>query len=1269
MTTSLAGVQREGRVLVRREAARAVNVKGVAGRMPALPPIGGPRMSAMRSFTFPLGMALGLACHAAWAWYPPTDTAGPLTVTIAPFGDVQKLETPIAVRVTLEDKGDAEISGHLRIGVADEWRVEGENPQAFTVAGQGKQEVEFTVVAGRGTYAAHYPVHAYADFEVAGKPLQAHAIYVTKVAQDAVAAEEPPAREWAITRVDQEGAIAFERLGLFRVQIAREGMPLKELPVGWQGADQETGTNYFAGTASRPDPRPSLIIHPPWRAGVGPMWADARFALPNTRPIALTFATAIRDNTAQEPPSDGVEWRVYVAPEGGESQQLFQRFSLAKTWEPAQVDLSAFAGKTVTLRLWNGPGPANNTTCDSGFWAEPTLIVGEPPKPESAADIQARRKTAIDRARAALKGQTGHFQWRLKNAAGDFGVGWAAGRYGFADGTLAFATADKEVAFDHFLMSIGGEDVRGTRSNARVIGGKAKWTPDGRMTTIMDFVRLGGETVQVETSMFVENGVFKLRFAMPAVERDKRGNPRFTLLGVGPCDQKARRVYAGFGNVIQDPAAFTLGESGFSLSTRHIGLDFENGLSLVQASDVFPYHLSVDPDRKLYSLQTGHDATLMFAPSTKGAFAAAHVYRDASGFRPAGGVTKLQGKMCLDWWGGQDIAADVRRAGAYGLNDAVFIQHSWQRWGYDYRLPDVYPPNCDPKVWADLVAAAKEAGMLFAVHDNYIDFYPDASDFSYRYILFNADGTPQGAWYNPGPDAQSYRWLPGAYEPWLQRNLKLVREDFAPTAYFIDVFSAIPLLDYYDQAGNFHTKVECAKHWGECFDIVRRTLGDNAPQISEAGHDGLIGHLDGCQSDHSSARAWGWKCGDAERTPWHDMASHGSFVLLAGGLGPRYAGGEPYSDWGSDDYLSNTIMGGRNPMCTGPCTRDTVAAYWLQHDLCRELARQSLEAHEFVGDNIHRQHTAFGGGGEAWVNRGEEPWEVQGVVLPRYGYFAKSSNVVSSITLRDGLSVGYAHSPEATFVDARPLSEDLTGRAPVKTRVISAKHLGDGLVECEIEWDVLKPLPEGTEIFVHVCHDNVETQGEKIAIHASMDLPAEELQQVGVHRCQTRFTIPGNLWDGDYRLRYGLWRPKAGGGRLVPIAVLDESRVRGGIFTVAKEGDQVKSIEYQPETAPPGAPKLNEDSRMIDFGPIVTNGAFRLLHSGGEWKLLPLQGSLPFRAEIRLGRLGAAGKRVAAVQGLSQDGVKLSDEPFTQDGDTLKLDLNAAAFSYRVPFQ
>jgi len=62
------------------------------------------------------------------------------------------------------------------------------------------------------------------------------------------------------------------------------------------------------------------------------------------------------------------------------------------------------------------------------------------------------------------------------------------------------------------------------------------------------------------------------------------------------------------------------------------------------------------------------------------------------------------------------------------------------------------------------------------------------------------------------------------------------------------------------------------------------------------------------------------KAGDAERIPWHDKASHGSFVLFAGGLGSVYAGGqdEVLHGYGSGDYLSMTVPGGRHPMCDSP---------------------------------------------------------------------------------------------------------------------------------------------------------------------------------------------------------------------------------------------------------------------------------------------------------------------------------------------------------------
>ena len=38
-----------------------------------------------------------------------------------------------------------------------------------------------------------------------------------------------------------------------------------------------------------------------------------------------------------------------------------------------------------------------------------------------------------------------------------------------------------------------------------------------------------------------------------------------------------------------------------------------------------------------------------------------------------------------------------------------------------------------------------------------------------------------------------------------------------------------------------------------------------------------------------------------------------------------------------------------------------------------------------------------------------------------------------------------------------------TSRAPVKTHVVSGRYLGDGKCEAEVEFDVLKPLPERVE--------------------------------------------------------------------------------------------------------------------------------------------------------------------------------------------------------------
>ena len=250
--------------------------------------------------------------------------------------------------------------------------------------------------------------------------------------------------------------------------------------------------------------------------------------------------------------------------------------------------------------------------------------------------------------------------------------------------------------------------------------------------------------------------------------------------------------------------------------------------------------------------------------------------------------------------------------------------------------------------------ACRAAGILFCLHDNYMDIYPDCDGYSYDLTVFNLDGTPQRAWFNAWRHSRSYRWAPHAFHPWCIRNAKLLKAGCDPDAICIDVFTALSPFDYLDRAGRFHSKNETSANWGRGFQLYRQCCQrPDMVCVSEGGQDHLVGIADAGESDHIGAPQLigRGRFADSERTPWHDIVTHGYYVLFAGGLGIRYQGGKGGNahlhGYASDDYLSNCIIGGRNPMSDGPFTRNAVKTYWLQH---AAPAFQSL----FRRDRSHR---------------------------------------------------------------------------------------------------------------------------------------------------------------------------------------------------------------------------------------------------------------------------------------------------------------------------
>jgi hypothetical protein len=895
----------------------------------------------------------------------------------------------------------------------------------MAVPAGGKATCEFRVTAGRGTYSAHYPIHAWATFDVGGQPNTAHPILIlqTKLPPPLDAAQPLP---WRPLVVSADRSVALCGWPLRRTIVTVFGRSPEVLPVGWQGATSDSHASIGLQTVRLDgDSRSVVAIHPPWDQGlVGTTLVEYPLALPDARPIRLTLAHAVTP-TGQ---GDGVTFRVratpFDAPAGAKGKVLFERHSAAKTWQDVEVDLSSLAGRTIRLQLESDPGPKRNTGWDLSYWAEPTVTAGTPP----AAPVFP--PTSLDHAHRLGTIGTG------KNRCE---VYVEPGRRGLLDAQIGLVTATRQLWFSGFEVQVMGDRIDSPNSPTTLTQIKTEPIPHGIR------VRHIGSGPQGTFELLGQLTVDAHRFSA-TLRLDKAPSkrpwfaPRIEHVALGPWSEQAERVYAGCGNVIERPKAFRLAFDGHRLSTSFVGLDFPGGMALVQAVDRGPEALDVDPQSRHYSLQAVGDATLSLIPADN-VWQAVKVYRQGCGMQAAGGVPRLAGRFVFDLWGGRygESATLLEHAFRYGLTDAAVVWHNWQRWGYDYRLPEIYPPNPRWGTEAELSAmieACRRAGVLFAPHDNYIDMYPDAEEFSYtKNIAFQNANTPVRAWFNRGRGAQSYRYRADRVEPFLRANLQTIHDRLKPTAYFIDVWSSAAPYDYWTAAGDFFGRRSTRDVWGKQFDWIRQLQGDQAPQISESGHDRLIGQLDGAQANHlrvgppvaggESWFVWDIDCADAERIPWFDAAYHDRFVLHGAGYAGRYQAGLDPRLHGicSDDYLATEILTGHPAMVSQPFGLDVVRVYWLTHDLMRALAGRTIEAVQFVGGNLHRQRVDWSDGGQVWVNRGPDDWQVAGQTLPQYGFYARvptdGGTVTASVSRREGLIVEQAQGPREIYCNGR----------------------------------------------------------------------------------------------------------------------------------------------------------------------------------------------------------------------------------------------------------
>ena len=1073
--------------------------------------------------------------------------------------------------------------------------------------------------------------------------------------------------------VPDASEIDLDEIGLYAVGYAYRGQPETQFPLGWSG-DFEEATGVSCIPAGSQGGRRAFLLHPPWRGGTGIAFQEFVFALPRASRIVLRGAAAMRSDIVGK--SDGATFRVFAA-----GRKLLETHRVDDTWAAFEFDLTHLGGAEARIRFETDPGPRNDASFDFSLWGARELVLSgyspppraNPAPPPLALDRMGPEEGAGVAPRSGFSGATSI------ELAGDV----ATLRYEGADGTLAYRWEVPRSAEPLFgALSLTARQAGSSEEAAVPLANSARisWTRPAAARASW-FQRSSSGVLLVRP--FDVGGT-------PATVRIEGSLVRKSLVLRVTCDAPLA-------------AGLDAGVWGPVVRRRPVPLPYYSG-----RAHFFP-HENLFANAFLDwtdSSASSHDGTrAAYGALTDGArnplreravFAAAwHLAEVLPNIPnpPSPHRSRLADRIVLDVWGGSfaSIAAKLSQLADAGVDRAVALVHVWQRSGYDNALPAHIPANAalgGDEAMRELVATGRRLGIPVALHENYVDYYPNYDDYDERDVALDSEGRPVKAWYNPSTGIQSFAVKPTAILRLASTQSPEIHTRYGTEACYLDVHSAVPPWFHVDfragepGAGTFRRVWDAHR---ELFAYERATHG--GPVFGEgANHWYWSGCLDGVEAQFGWDPETGASVHQGMTAPLavdfdllriHPLqANHGMGYYerwWPEGFEAKLAGPPPMAVL--DQYRMQEIAFGHAGFL-GSSTWSVLPLAWLEARLvgpvsARAAAARVLSILYDVGTEreewadisaafrasgaprFDRVRVAYEGGLVVTANGREEPLRVGELILPRFGWLAQGPGFAAGTVLRDGVVADFSDSGVQVFANARnPLDWYLSSFRRVRPAVTFAQTAARTF-RATYSWAVEDRLERDYRAFVHFAQAGkiVWQQDHALATPTSRWEPGRVISDG-----PWTIAVPQSVPDGPYDWLVGLFDLAT--GERVRLQGFDDGSSRIRLGTLRVEGGGA-ALAFEPETRSGEDPsalyreRLNSSGQPVDFGPVRTDGSVWIREGEGEWTLKPWPRERSFLVELDPARFG----RPAAIRSVGGSSAEVVPVPA---GARWRLTLNGA---------